>query len=135
MLRTQSREANHGAQVSLCNMKRTIRWERFFSVFFKTANLELPVQFIGRHSYLPNNKSFTANVCLSREKAATYNNEMLLTRIRPAKTERKTAGTIESINIEQKLGFYVCTLALFIYQERGYMISSGFEKDPQVKKG
>lgn len=37
---------------------------------------------------------------------------------------------IKSINIEERLGFYVCTSALFIFQESGCRISSNVEKDP-----
>lgn len=87
-------------KVLFCNMKRTIGWQRFFSVLFKTGNLAPPIQFPCRHIYPQNNKLFTANICLSREKAVTYNNEMLLTRIRSAKTGRKTTGARKSISIE-----------------------------------
>lgn len=83
--------------------------EEICSVLFKTANLELSVKFTCRLIHPHSNKLFTTNRCLSRERAATYTNEMLLTGIRKAKTGRQTTDAAEVINTEQGLGVYVCT--------------------------
>ena len=53
-----------------------------------------------QHTYTQSNKLFTANRYLSREKAATYNNEMLLTGIRIAKSGRQTTDAAGGINTE-----------------------------------